>query len=106
MVPLTGRVWKNDSVSASEPDNRETLSAISSTDHHEGASLRKQPTFGDATTGFPGGETSGSVAKCQLFSQATRELKQDKASENVDLKKWICVLANVIASIWIFLYLH
>ena len=37
-------------------------------------SLRKQLTFGDATTGFPakfGWETSGSVPKCWLFSQAT-----------------------------------
>ena len=38
-------------------------------------SLRKQPTFGDATTGFSaksfGGDTGGSVAKYWLFSQAT-----------------------------------
>ena len=36
----------------------------------------KQPTFCDASTGLPAkvsfrGETSGSVAKCRLFSQAT-----------------------------------
>jgi len=36
-------------------------------------SLRKQPTFPDASTGFPGkwrGETSGGITKCRLFSQA------------------------------------
>ena len=47
------------------------------------SSLRKQPTFGDATTGFPtktciGGETSAGVAKCRLFSQAKKSLDQTK----------------------------
>ena len=43
------------------------------------SSLKKQPTFGDATTGFPakfGRKTSGSIAKCQLFSQAIGKGKQ------------------------------
>ena len=35
-------------------------------------SLRKPSTFGDNNTGFPRRETSGSVAKCRLFSQAKR----------------------------------
>ena len=34
-------------------------------------SLRKKPTFCDATTGYPvGNEISGGVEKCQLFTQA------------------------------------
>ena len=56
-------------------------------------SLRKQPTFGDATTGFPakfGGETSDSIAKYRLFSPAIGKGKQiqlnttDKNKEQVD----------------------
>lgn len=78
MVSLTCRVWKNDSVSAYILNRtiakRYPLSQALIITRE--LSLRKQVTFGDATIGFSGGETSGSVAvaKCRLF----------EASENVD----------------------
>ena len=66
----------------SEPDNSETLFAISSTDHHEGARLRKQPTFGEGkpVVEFPN-------VGCFLGLLGSLSSDDYEASENVDKKK-------------------
>ena len=64
------------------------------------ASLRKEPTFREATTGFPtksfGGETSGSVAKCRLLGYF---VASSNKFDKIDRKQYENNIKNIKESV-------